>query len=76
MRKTLTRTAGIAILALGVTGQAMGAPCLTNPSAQVGNPIFGATVQTFINLGINPNPESVVARTDGRAVRESCITYE
>jgi PEP-CTERM motif-containing protein len=55
MRKALGKAAGIAALALGVVGQALGAPCLTNPSATVGNPIFGATVQTFINLGINPN---------------------
>ena len=30
------------------------APCLLNPTDQVGNAAFGATVQTFINLGINP----------------------
>jgi hypothetical protein len=32
----------------------MADPCLTNPSDTVGNPIFGATVATFIGLGINP----------------------
>ena len=31
------------------------AACLTNPGDVVGNPVFGASVQTFINLGINPN---------------------
>ena len=43
--------------AIAVTvGSAAGAStCLTNSSDTVGNPIFGATVQTFINLGINPN---------------------
>ena len=30
------------------------AACLVNPTDVVGNPVFGATVQTFINLGINP----------------------
>jgi hypothetical protein len=36
-------------------GQVFGAPCLTNAGDVVGNAAFGATVQTFINLGINPN---------------------
>lgn len=31
------------------------APCLTNGADVVGNPALGATVQTFVNLGINPN---------------------
>lgn len=30
------------------------AACLTNPADVVGNPVFGATVNTFIGLGINP----------------------
>lgn len=30
------------------------APCLLNPGDTVGNPVFGATIQTFVNLGINP----------------------
>ena len=30
------------------------APCLVNPADAVGNPAFGATVGTFIGLGINP----------------------
>lgn len=34
---------------------AASAACLTNPADPVGNPVFGATVGTFIGLGINPN---------------------
>ncbi len=30
------------------------APCLLNPADSVGNPVFGANVNTFIALGINP----------------------
>lgn len=30
-------------------------PCLTTPSDTVGNAVFGATVQTFINAGIDPS---------------------
>jgi len=46
--------AGLMVAALsGVTGTSSAA-CLVNPTDQVGNAIFGATVQTFINLGINP----------------------
>ena len=30
-------------------------PCLTNPADVVGNPIFGATIATFIARGIDPN---------------------
>jgi len=41
--------------ALGAaSGSAFAASCLTNPSSSVGNPTFAATVQTFIDLGINP----------------------
>jgi hypothetical protein len=40
-------------LALAATNANAG-PCLTVPTDVVGNPVFGATVQTFINLGINP----------------------
>ncbi len=35
------------------SGSAVAAPCLTNPTDTVGNPVFGATVQTFLNLGIS-----------------------
>ena len=40
-------------LAFSVTAL-MAAPCLVNPGDAVGNPAFGATVATFISLGINP----------------------
>jgi len=33
----------------------MAAPCLTSAGATVGNAVFGATVGTFIGLGIDPN---------------------
>ncbi|MBI3471741.1 MAG: PEP-CTERM sorting domain-containing protein [Candidatus Solibacter usitatus] len=33
----------------------LASPCLTAPGAQVGAAAFSATVQTFINLGVNPN---------------------
>jgi hypothetical protein len=42
-------------VALLASTNAMADPCLTTASDQVGNAVFGATVQTFINLGINPN---------------------
>jgi hypothetical protein len=42
------------LLFLSVAVSLPAAPCLTNPADVVGNPVFGATVQTFINLGINP----------------------
>lgn len=50
---TVTRLAGAALLA-SVSQVAIGAACLTTPSATVGNAIFSATVQTFIDLGVNP----------------------
>ncbi|MCD6681874.1 MAG: hypothetical protein LT102_14715 [Burkholderiaceae bacterium] len=40
---------------MGAATPASIAACLTAPSDQVGNSIFGATVQTFINLGIDPS---------------------
>ncbi len=36
-------------------GVAQAAPCLTNPTDTVGNAAFSATVQSFIDLGIDPN---------------------
>jgi hypothetical protein len=36
-------------------GAASAAACLTNGSDQVGNAVFGATVNTFVGLGIDPN---------------------
>lgn len=44
-----------ALVVVAASQAAMAAPCLTNPSDTVGNPVFGATVGTFIGLGINPN---------------------
>jgi hypothetical protein len=41
------------IMALGAANAE--SACLTNPSDVVGAPVFGATVNTFISLGINPN---------------------
>jgi hypothetical protein len=42
-------------LGLGFGAAAMADPCLTTATDTVGAPVFGATVQTFIDLGINPN---------------------
>ncbi len=47
-------TLGAAAMLAASTTASMAAACLSTPSSTVGNPIFGATVQTFINLGINP----------------------
>jgi hypothetical protein len=44
-----------AILFATVSQASMASACLTNGTDTVGNPIFGATVNTFIGLGINPN---------------------
>ena len=52
-RKQLIRLAMVAAVGTVATS-AIAAPCLTNPSDVVGNPIFGATVSTFTGLGINP----------------------
>ncbi len=41
-------------VALLASTNAMADPCLTTATDQVGNAVFGATVQTFIDLGINP----------------------
>ena len=45
------------VLCLGSLGMlpALAGPCLTTASDTVGNPVFGATVGTFIGLGIDPN---------------------
>ncbi|HEY1328596.1 MAG TPA: PEP-CTERM sorting domain-containing protein [Casimicrobiaceae bacterium] len=51
-KRTAAATA-VALSLLAATAQAD--PCLTNPTDAVGNPVFGATVNTFIGLGINPN---------------------
>lgn len=39
---------------LAIATTTASAACLTTPTDAVGNAVFGATVQTFINLGINP----------------------
>jgi hypothetical protein len=45
-----------AIAAVLLAGSpAMASVCMTNPSDTVGNAAFGATVGTFIGLGINPS---------------------
>ena len=46
---------GLTVGALALLGSSAYAACLTNNSDAVGNPIFGATVGTFVGLGINPN---------------------
>jgi hypothetical protein len=42
--------AGVAL----VPSSATAAPCLLNASDPVGNPVFGATVGTFLSLGVTP----------------------
>ncbi|KFB72830.1 MAG: PEP-CTERM protein sorting domain protein [Candidatus Accumulibacter phosphatis] len=56
MNMTLQRAvvASAVLAAFGATSIANAATCLTNPSDVVGNPVFNATVNTFIGLGINP----------------------
>lgn len=51
--KSVIQIAITAVVSLTSSG-AFAAVALTNPSDPVGNPAFGATVQTFINLGITP----------------------
>lgn len=57
MKLTQRRLAALlgfpALMACMVSASA--APCLTNGTDQVGNPVFAATVNTFVGLGINPN---------------------
>ncbi|MBL8481017.1 MAG: PEP-CTERM sorting domain-containing protein [Rhodocyclaceae bacterium] len=54
LRTSLTLAAVLAAVAapFGSTAQAA---CLTNNADVVGNPVFGATVGTFVGLGIDPN---------------------
>jgi len=57
----MRRNARNLVTALGFTvstwlgASALAAPCLINGGDQVGAPIFGATVNTFVGLGIDPN---------------------
>ena len=53
-RQILTRALGVSTVC-GLLGTQASAQRLTNPTDVVGNPVFGATVQTFIDLGIDPN---------------------
>lgn len=57
MKPTLQKLAGCMALAIGMgaASSASIAACLTNNSDVVGNAAFGATVGTFVGLGINPN---------------------
>lgn len=40
---------------VAVSQAALASACLTNSSDSVGNPVFGATVGTFVGLGVDPN---------------------
>lgn len=58
MKTKLVKFAQPAIFAAALGAASSGAfaaTCLTNPADTVGNAVFGATVQTFIDLGVNPN---------------------
>lgn len=58
MKMKFVKFAVPAVLAAAIGAASTGAfaaTCLTNPADTVGNAVFGATVQTFINLGVNPN---------------------
>lgn len=57
MKKQFLAAASTAVV-LAAT-QALAAPCLTTPGDAVGNAAFGATVQTFIDLGIDPNTTGI-----------------
>jgi len=54
MQHFLSKAAAVITVAAAMSGTAAAAPCLTNPADVVGNPVFGATVGTFIGLGISP----------------------
>jgi hypothetical protein len=43
-----------ATLTMAASAGALAAPCLTTATDVVGNPVFGATVNTFVGLGIDP----------------------
>jgi len=48
------RGIAVAFLLILLPGSLFGLPCLSTPTDPVGNPIFGATLNTFIGLGIDP----------------------
>jgi hypothetical protein len=54
MKHLLSKAAAAVTVAAAMSGTASAAPCLSNPADVVGNPIFGATVATFVSLGVNP----------------------
>ncbi|MBL8473224.1 MAG: PEP-CTERM sorting domain-containing protein [Rhodocyclaceae bacterium] len=56
--RTLRNSLTVAAMAAAVAapfGNTAQAACLTNNADGVGNPVFGATVGTFVGLGIDPN---------------------
>lgn len=53
MKNYLSRA--LTVSALTLLGVAAHAACLTNNADAVGAPVFGATVGTFVGLGIDPN---------------------
>jgi len=57
MKWTMKSVSAAAVfgLSLMTTATVQGAACLTNNADVVGDPTFGATVGTFVGLGINPN---------------------
>jgi hypothetical protein len=50
IRRTLGGVAAVTLFGVGSASAA----CLTNASDPVGSPVFSATVQTFINIGVTP----------------------
>jgi hypothetical protein len=63
LRRSSQAAVGTAVALMVIAGQ-VGAQCLTNPGAAVGNAVFGATVATFTGLGITP---AAVPNTPGQA---------
>lgn len=57
MSVTSRQVAAACMLTIGAVlgSSALADPCLTTGTDAVGAPVFGATVNTFIGLGINPN---------------------
>lgn len=52
MKRSIRFVGSLALLAMSQV--ALASSCLTNPTDNVGNPVFGATVGTFVSLGVNP----------------------
>ena len=56
MNMTIKRALFASTVAVAIgAAETTSAACLTNPSDVVGSPVFGATVSTFIGLGVNPS---------------------